>query len=226
MYPTTQPNWQSLVKSRLRQTLQLYLWVFVPMWLMFLLNNSVLFGLWNVFGIVPRELSVPSFIGILASWTMHANLAHITGNSLVMAQVLFLFGVFEKKAMMTIVFLIVGSGLFTWVFGSSNSLHIGASGLAFWGIWVGICDDGLYDWWGVVRQTLELSDCMCGVRCGVLVGDVEQSYATSGRVLCWAFGGIVDRHWGWGKYSSFVFTESVVAVISVQNYPMVVLRQR
>lgn len=98
---------------------------------MFLLNNSVLFGLWNVFGIVPRELSVPSFIGILASWTMHANLAHITGNSLVMAQVLFLFGVFEKKAMMTIVFLIVGSGLFTWVFGSSNSLHIGASGLAF-----------------------------------------------------------------------------------------------
>lgn len=131
MYPTTQPNWQSLVKSRLRQTLQLYLWVFVPMWLMFLLNNSVLFGLWNVFGIVPRELSVPSFIGILASWTMHANLAHITGNSLVMAQVLFLFGVFEKKAMMTIMFLIVGSGLFTWVFGSSNSLHIGASGLAF-----------------------------------------------------------------------------------------------
>lgn len=131
MYPTTQPNWQSLVKSRLRQTMQLYLWVFVPMWLMFLLNNSVLFGLWNVFGIAPRELSVPSFIGILASWTMHANLAHITGNSLVMAQVLFLFGVFEKKAMMTIVFLIVGSGLFTWVFGSSNSLHIGASGLAF-----------------------------------------------------------------------------------------------
>lgn len=131
MYPTTQPSWQSLVKSRLRQTMQLYLWVFVPMWLMFLLNNSVLFGLWNVFGIVPRELSVPSFIGILASWTMHANLAHITGNSLVMAQVLFLFGVFEKKAMMTIVFLIVGSGLFTWVFGSSNSLHIGASGLAF-----------------------------------------------------------------------------------------------
>lgn len=131
MYPTTQPNWQSLVKSRLRQTMQLYLWVFVPMWLMFLLNNSVLFGLWNVFGIVPRELSVPSFIGILASWTMHANLAHITGNSLVMAQVLFLFGVFEKKAMMTIMFLIVGSGLFTWVFGSSNSLHIGASGLAF-----------------------------------------------------------------------------------------------
>lgn len=131
MYPTTQPSWQSLVKSRLQQTMQLYLWVFVPMWLMFLLNNSVLFGLWNVFGIVPRELSVPSFIGILASWTMHANLAHITGNSLVMAQVLFLFGVFEKKAMMTIVFLIVGSGLFTWVFGSSNSLHIGASGLAF-----------------------------------------------------------------------------------------------
>lgn len=131
MYPTTQPSWQNLVKNRLRQTMQLYLWVFVPMWLMFLLNNSVLFGLWNVFGIVPRELSVPSFIGILASWTMHANLAHITGNSLVMAQVLFLFGVFEKKAMMTIVFLIVGSGLFTWVFGSSNSLHIGASGLAF-----------------------------------------------------------------------------------------------
>ena len=131
MYPTTQPSWQSLVKSRLQQTMQLYLWVFVSLWLVFFLYYRLLVGLWNVFGIVPRELSVPSFIGILASWTMHANLAHITGNSLVMAQVLFLFGVFEKKAMMTIVFLIVGSGLFTWVFGSSNSLHIGASGLAF-----------------------------------------------------------------------------------------------
>ena len=62
---------------------------------------------------------------------MHANLAHIVGNSLVMAQILFLFGLFESNAFRTIRLLIVDSGLLTWLLGSSDSIHIGASGLAF-----------------------------------------------------------------------------------------------
>lgn len=121
----------TLAKERAVQTVKLYLLIFIPMWLMFFVNSTVLFGTWNRLGIEPRELSLGNLVGIIGVWTMHANLAHIVGNSLVMAQILFLFGLFEKNAFRTIGLLIVGSGLLTWLLGSSDSIHIGASGLAF-----------------------------------------------------------------------------------------------
>lgn len=121
----------TLSKQRLTQTLQLYALIFIPMWVMFFLNNTILFGKWNALGIEPREFAIGNLIGIVASWTMHANFAHIVANSLVMAQILFLFGIFERNAFRTIGLLIIGSGLLTWLLGSSHSIHIGASGLAF-----------------------------------------------------------------------------------------------
>lgn len=121
----------TLSKQRFTQTLQLYALIFIPMWVMFFLNNTLLFGKWNALGIEPREFAIGNLIGIVASWTMHANLAHIVANSLVMAQILFLFGIFERNAFRTIGLLIIGSGLLTWLFGSSHSIHVGASGLAF-----------------------------------------------------------------------------------------------
>lgn len=127
----TRASLTQLIKQRLGQTWRLYLMLFIPMWIMFVLNHTLLFGIWNDFGIKPREFGVANIIGILGSWTMHANLAHITANSLVMAQVLLFFGVFERNATRTIAGLIIGSGLLTWLLGSSHSQHIGASGLAF-----------------------------------------------------------------------------------------------
>lgn len=121
----------TLSKQRFTQTLKLYALIFIPMWVMFFLNSTILFGKWNALGIEPREFAIGNLIGIVGSWTMHANLAHIVANSLVMAQILFLFGIFERNAFRTIGLLIVGSGLLTWLFGSSHSIHVGASGLAF-----------------------------------------------------------------------------------------------
>lgn len=121
----------TFAKERTVQTVKLYLLIFIPMWVMFFVNITVLFGTWNRLGIEPRELSLGNLVGIVGVWTMHANLAHIVGNSLVMAQILFLFGLFESNAFRTIGLLIVGSGLLTWLLGSSDSIHIGASGLAF-----------------------------------------------------------------------------------------------
>lgn len=121
----------SLAKQRSLQTLKLYAVIFMPMWVMFALNSTILFGKWNHLGIEPREFSLGNIVGILGSWTMHANLGHIIGNSLVMSQILFLFGLFERNAFRTIGLLIIGSGLLTWLLGSSDSLHVGASGLAF-----------------------------------------------------------------------------------------------
>lgn len=121
----------TLIAHRLKQVVGVYLMVLLPMWLMYILNNSILFGAWNQLGILPRSLQLSSLIGVLASWTMHASFGHILGNTLVMVQVLFLFGLFERHAYRTILLLIVSSGLMTWGLGSSFSMHIGASGLGF-----------------------------------------------------------------------------------------------
>lgn len=121
----------SLMMQRIKQVFGLYAFVLIPMWGMFFLNETVLFGIWNVFGIVPRTLDVGSMIGVFASWTMHGNFAHLLGNTLTLLQILFLFGLFEKNAYRTVVKLIVASGLITWIIGSPLSIHIGASGLCF-----------------------------------------------------------------------------------------------
>lgn len=121
----------ALIVDRLKQVVGVYIAVLGPMWLMYLLNNSILFGTWNRFGIIPRSLELSSLIGIVASWTMHASFGHLLGNTLVMIQVLFLFGLFERHAYRTIALLIVCSGLMTWGMGSPMSMHIGASGLGF-----------------------------------------------------------------------------------------------
>ena len=127
-------NWQSflsLIMTRLKQVIGLYAFVLIPMWVMFGLNKMVLFGLWNMFGIVPRTLDLRSMIGVVASWTMHGNVMHLMGNTFVLLQILFLFGLFENNAYRTILKLIVASGMMTWLIGSPFSIHIGASGLCF-----------------------------------------------------------------------------------------------
>lgn len=127
-------KWQqlaTLVIVRIKQVFGLYAFVLIPMWVMFFLNDTVFFGLWNIFGIVPRTLDIGSMIGVFASWTMHGNFSHLVGNSLTLMQILFLFGLFENNAYRTVIKLIVAAGLVTWVIGSPLSIHIGASGLCF-----------------------------------------------------------------------------------------------
>ena len=127
-------KWQqlaTLVIVRIKQVFGLYAFVLIPMWVMFFLNDTVFFGLWNIFGIVPRTLDIGSMIGVFASWTMHGNFSHLVGNSLTLMQILFLFGLFENNAYRTILKLIVASGIMTWLIASPLTIHIGASGLCF-----------------------------------------------------------------------------------------------
>ena len=121
----------SLIVVRLKQVIGLYAFVLIPMWGMFFINNIVMFGLWNIFGIAPRMLDLRSMVGVFASWTMHGDITHILSNTLILLQILFLFGLFESNAYRTILKLIVASGVMTWLIGSPLSIHIGASGLCF-----------------------------------------------------------------------------------------------
>ena len=127
-------KWQqvmTLLITRIKQVFGLYAFVLIPMWVMFFLNDTVFFGLWNIFGIVPRALDIGSMIGVFASWTMHGNFSHLVGNSLTLMQILFLFGLFENNAYRTILKLIIASGIMTWIIASPLTIHIGASGLCF-----------------------------------------------------------------------------------------------
>lgn len=121
----------SLLIKRLKQVVGVYIVVLLPMWSMFFINKVVLLGLWNIFGIVPRALDIGSIVGIFASWTMHDSVPHLLGNTVVLLQILFLFGLFENNVYRTIFKLIVASGIMTWILGSPLSIHIGASGLCF-----------------------------------------------------------------------------------------------
>ena len=127
-------KWQQvmmLLVTRIKQVFGLYAFVLIPMWAMFFLNDTLFFGLWNIFGIVPRALDIGSMIGVFASWTMHGNFSHLVGNSLTLMQILFLFGLFESNAYRIILKLIVASGSMTWLIASPLTIHIGASGLCF-----------------------------------------------------------------------------------------------
>ena len=73
-------NWQkifNLIKHRLSQVIGLYGFVLIPIWVMYILNNTILFNFWNALGIIPRSLSLNSLIGVTSSWTMHGNFSHL-----------------------------------------------------------------------------------------------------------------------------------------------------
>jgi len=92
--------------------------------------NVLLGGALLRFGIVPRTTS--GLVGILAAPFLHANLAHLTANTvsfllfgwLVMLRDRRHFGVVTLLAM-------VGSGVLSWTLGAPGSIHIGASGVVF-----------------------------------------------------------------------------------------------
>ena len=84
----------------------------------------------KAWGIRPKTVS--GLVGLLASPFLHLNYEHIMANSNALFILLLLALSLNRgvalKAILIIV--LVGGGL-VWVFGSSNTIHIGASGLIF-----------------------------------------------------------------------------------------------
>lgn len=81
-------------------------------------------------GIIPREISLHSVLGILLSWLFHADFNHLKNNMFLLSQLMIVFLIAENKPLKDLFVMIILSGLFTWVFGYSGQ-HIGASGLIF-----------------------------------------------------------------------------------------------
>lgn len=86
---------------------------------------------YNQFGIYPRTFSFNSIYGIAMSWTMHGNWNHLENNLLILIQLIIPFVIFEKQLIKKFWQLILISGCFTWILGTSNTIHIGAYSLIF-----------------------------------------------------------------------------------------------
>jgi membrane associated rhomboid family serine protease len=92
--------------------------------------DTVLGGSLDRFGIRPRVLA--SLPGILAAPFLHGGFGHLISNTVpfaILGWFVMLRGLDEFWVVTAIVAL--GSGLGTWLFGGTNTLHIGASGVVF-----------------------------------------------------------------------------------------------
>lgn len=99
-------------------------------WLLEIIDWLILKGSLDALGIQPRTLV--GLRGILFMPFLHGSFGHVLANSipfLILGWLVMLGGIpqFFTVAAVTIVV----SGLGVWLFGSSNSVHIGASGLIF-----------------------------------------------------------------------------------------------
>lgn len=80
-------------------------------------------------GIVPRTWH--GLVGVICSPFLHANTAHITGNTMGLLAFGVIFAILNgAETLKTTVVIALASGILTWVIGRSAN-HIGASGLVF-----------------------------------------------------------------------------------------------
>ena len=93
--------------------------------------NTLLGGLLNQFGIVPR--TERGLWGILFAPFLHANVAHLAANSISLLILGWLTLAFAGRRTFWIVSAsaALGAGLCAWTFGAPGTVHIGASGVIF-----------------------------------------------------------------------------------------------
>lgn len=129
------------IKNKSKEIAILYAIVLIPIWFLFLINNVIMRDALNSLGgIHPRDFSFLSIFQIFSSWIFHGGgsrlegssiFSHIVGNTKVLIPLLLIIGIFEKRPAVLVASLIGASGIATWILGSSNSFHVGASGLVF-----------------------------------------------------------------------------------------------
>lgn len=135
-------NFLNDIKNKSKEIAILYAIVFIPMWVLFLVNNVLMNDALNRFGgIHPRDLSFFGIIEIFTSWMFHSSgnrdiasnsiFSHIVGNSEILIPLILIVGIFEKRPLVLVASLVAASGFATWLLGAPNSLHVGASGLVF-----------------------------------------------------------------------------------------------
>ena len=99
-------------------------------WVVVILNVMIFNGRLNQLGIMPRNLI--GLRGILFAPFLHGGFYHVLANTapfIVLGWLVMLRNIGDFYTVSVISALVSGGG--TWLFGSSNSVHVGASGVIF-----------------------------------------------------------------------------------------------
>lgn len=114
---------------KLNKNIQTSLAIIAFLWLVYFLNFFIP-GDFRFYGIQPRNIN--HLWGIVCSPFLHGNLSHLIANSSALAVLLVVSLAFSRKLTFWAILIIglVGGGS-VWLFGGSNTVHIGASGVIF-----------------------------------------------------------------------------------------------
>jgi membrane associated rhomboid family serine protease len=99
-------------------------------WFLELVDSLILSGSLDTLGVQPRTLV--GLRGILFMPFLHNGFGHVLANTIpffILGWLVMLGGIPQFFVVVAVTMIV--SGLGTWLFGSSNSVHIGASGLVF-----------------------------------------------------------------------------------------------
>ena len=124
----TSPSLTRVTRS-FRSQVELLLCILAFMWIAEVVD-FLLGGALNQFGIHPRTAS--GLVGSVLAPFLHGGFAHLAANTVpfaVLGWLVLVQGRDEFWGVLLLVWLI--SGLGVWLFGASNSVHIGASGVIF-----------------------------------------------------------------------------------------------
>jgi len=114
---------------KLNLNIKITIFVLLLIWSVYLFDIILPFNIKN-FGIIPRELT--GLWGIVFAPFIHGSLYHITANSGALVILLFTSLSYNRNAAIdALVIIIICSGICVWLFGGSNTVHIGASGVIF-----------------------------------------------------------------------------------------------
>lgn len=93
------------------------------------LTDAVLPGTFNHWGLAPRHLS--GLTGVVTMPFLHGGWGHLLSNSVPLIILLCLLAGSRANSYKIVPLIVVLNGALLWLFGRSNSIHVGASGLIY-----------------------------------------------------------------------------------------------
>lgn len=126
--------WEALESGTIPPAIQLQAQILLGcvavLWILEIIDTLLLRGAFNSFGIRPR--TIKGLRGIVLAPLLHGNLKHLAANTMpfiILGWLVMLRSLNDFWIVTAVVWLISGAGV--WLFASSRSNHIGASGVVF-----------------------------------------------------------------------------------------------
>jgi len=114
---------------KFNQNIQIAFGVVIILWLIHIINMVLPVDL-RQFGLRPRHIS--SLWRIFTSPFLHGGFGHLMANSSALfVLTLVSLTLSRKLTFMAVMMIMILGGAFTWLFASSHTIHIGASGIIF-----------------------------------------------------------------------------------------------